>query len=173
MTERPAPTPDAPLPAGNFSTWLRAMRAALTGTSGMDVACGDCVGFCTSSYCIKVRAHETEVLGRIPAEHLANSPSEPGIRLMRFDANGHCPMFAGGGCSIYAHRPQTCRTYDCRIFAAAGMTAGDSRPTINQRIARWRFDYASEAERAEHRAVTAAASFLRQHPVRFPNGKIQ
>lgn len=161
-----------PLPAGRFSEWLRAMRAALAGSSGMDVACGDCVGCCTSSYFIKVRAHEKEALGRIPAQHLEASPNEPGTQLMGFDAAGHCPMFAGGGCSIYAHRPQTCRTYDCRIFTAAGMTAGENRTIINQRIARWRFEYADEADQADHRAVTAAANFLRQHPVRFPNGKV-
>ncbi len=43
---------------------------------------------------------------------------------------------------------------------------------INERIARWRFEYASDAGRQEHRAVTAAANFLRQHPVRFPDGHI-
>lgn len=163
---------DATLPAGNFSTWLRAMRAALAGGPGMDVACGDCVGCCTSSYVIKVRAHETAALRHIPAEHLTPAPDDPGTRHMGFDSSGHCPMFAAGGCSIYPHRPETCHTYDCRIFSAAGMNAGETRVAINERIARWRFEYASDAERTEHRAVTAAANFLRQHPVRFPNGKI-
>ena len=165
-------TAEAPLPAGDFSTWLRAMRAALAGTSGMDVACGDCRGCCTSSYYIKVRAQETDALGHIPAGHLFDAPNEPGTLLMGFDTAGHCPMFVGGDCSIYPHRPQTCRTYDCRIFTAAGMTAGENRPAINRRIARWRFEYADDAGLAEHRAVTAAANFLRQHPVRFPSGKI-
>jgi Fe-S-cluster containining protein len=168
MTEPAGP----PLPAGNFSSWLRAMRAALAGTSGMDVACGDCRGCCTSAYFIKVRAHEVDALRHIPAEQLVDSPREPGTRLMGFDAAGHCPMFVGGNCSIYPHRPQTCRTYDCRVFTAAGMTAGEHRHTINQRIARWRFEYADDTGRAEHRAVTAAANFLRQHPVRFPSGNI-
>ena len=47
------------LPAGDFSGWLRAMRSALAGGPGMQVACGDCVGCCTSSYFIKVRPHES------------------------------------------------------------------------------------------------------------------
>ena len=162
----------APLPAGNFSTWLRAMRAALAGGPGMDVACGDCVGCCTSSYYIKVRAHEADALRHIPPAKLAPSPGEPGTQLMGFDAAGHCPMFAAGGCSIYPHRPDTCRTYDCRVFTAAGMQAGAGRTTINERIARWRFEFAGEHERREQRAVQAAASFLRQHPVRFPGGYI-
>jgi uncharacterized protein len=161
-----------PLPAGNFSAWLRAMRSALAGGPGMQVACGDCVGCCTSSYFIKVRPHETDTRQRIPPEHLSPSPTEPGTSLMGFDAAGHCPMFGEQGCSIYAHRPETCRTYDCRIFSASGMQAGPGRTAINERIARWRFEYPGEAEREEQRAVRAAAAFLRQHPVRFPDGHV-
>ncbi len=160
-----------PLPAGNFSEWLRAMRIALAGGPGMQVACGECVGCCTSSYFIKIRARESEALGRIPSGELRDSPDEPGTRLMGYDAQGHCPMFRGG-CTIYSHRPETCRTYDCRVFAASGMDAGSGRGVINERVARWRFDYSDESGRQEHRAVTAAASFLRQHPVRFPGGHI-
>ena len=76
-------------------------------------------------------------------------------------------MFANGGCSIYQHRPETCRTYDCRVFAAAGMNAGAEKLVINERISRWQFEYPSARDREEHRAVTAAASYLRQHPVSF------
>jgi uncharacterized protein len=161
-----------PLPAGNFSEWLRAMRSALAGGPGMQVACGDCVGCCTSSYFIKVRAHESAALQSIPPEHLAPSPSEPGVSLMGYDSAGRCPMFGSSGCSIYSHRPETCRTYDCRIFSAVGMEAGPGRTTINERIARWRFEYPQDSDRQEQRAVKAAADFLRQHPVRFPDGLI-
>lgn len=159
--------------AGPFSAWLRGMRAALAGSTGMDVACGDCVGCCTSSLFIKVRAHETEALERIGADNLRPMPgSGQGHQLMGFDERGHCFMFVNGGCSIYAQRPETCRTYDCRVFTAAGMDAGPERPVINERIASWRFDYPSDRDREEHRAVTAAANYLRQHPVRFPGGRV-
>ena len=163
---------DAPLPAGNFSEWLRAMRSALSGGPGMEVACGDCVGCCTSSYFIKIRASEREALEHIPAEHLVDSPTAPGTRLMGYDASGHCPMFRAGGCSIYSHRPDTCRTYDCRVFTAAGMDAGSGRDVINERVGRWRFEYPAAADAEEQRAVRAAAAFLRQHPVRFPGGHV-
>ncbi|HET9864446.1 MAG TPA: YkgJ family cysteine cluster protein [Steroidobacteraceae bacterium] len=162
-----------PLPAGNFSEWLRAMRGALAGGPGMQVACGDCVGCCTSSYLIKVRPGETGTLARIPAELLVDAPGDAGgTKLMGFDARGHCPMFRDGGCTIYPQRPDTCRTYDCRVFTAAGIDAGDKRPVINQRVARWQFAYPRESDHAEHRAVMAAAQFLRQHPVRFPGGYV-
>lgn len=163
--------PDS-LPAGNFSEWLRAMRSALAGGPGMDVACGDCVGCCTSGYFIKVRASEADALRHIPAEHLRPGPGSSGTQLMGYDAQGHCPMFRDGGCSIYSHRPDTCRTYDCRVFTAAAMNAGEGRPVINARIASWRFEYPTDRDREEHRAVIAAANFLRQQVVRFPNGYV-
>lgn len=160
-----------PLSAGRFSAWLRAMRAALAGGPGMDVACGDCVGCCTSSYYIKVRPQEA-ALRYIPRQHLQPSGDAGGTQLMGFDAAGHCRMFNGAGCTIYPHRPDTCRTYDCRVFTAAGLNAGEARTVINERVARWRFEFVDDAERAEQRAVAAAARFLRQHPVRFPGGHI-
>jgi Fe-S-cluster containining protein len=149
------------------------MRAALSGGAGMEVACGDCRGCCTSSYFIKVRPHETAALAHIGADNLRPIPgATSGNLLMGFDERGHCFMFANGGCSIYQHRPETCRTYDCRVFAAAGMNAGAEKSAINERIAQWEFEYASDQDREEHRAVTATANFLRQHPVRFPGGRI-
>lgn len=148
------------------------MRRALSGREGMDVACGDCVGCCTSSYYIKVRARDRDALSAIPARHLQPDPAAAGGMLMGFDASGHCPMFGTGGCSIYRSRPETCRTYDCRVFAAAGMTAGEQRPAINARVARWRFEYPTAGDEREQRAVRAAAGFLRQHPVRFPGGHV-
>jgi uncharacterized protein len=160
-------------PAGAFSEWLRAMREALAGSTGMNVACGDCRGCCTSSYFIKVRAHETAAIEHIGADNLRPVPGgRDGHMLMGYDEKGHCFMFANGGCSIYANRPETCRTYDCRVFTAAGMNAGPDKPEINERIASWRFDYPTPRDAEEHRAVTAAANFLRQHPVRFPGGRV-
>ena len=48
-----------------------------------------------------------------------------GNMLLGYDENGHCPMLIDDKCSIYEHRPITCRSYDCRIFPAAGIVAGD------------------------------------------------
>ncbi|MEO8062630.1 MAG: YkgJ family cysteine cluster protein [Pseudomonadota bacterium] len=163
----------APLPAGDFSTWLRDMRRALAGTEGMDVACGDCRGCCTSSYFIKIRPHEAGTRLAVGEDCLEPAPNAPaGTMLMGYDENGHCAMFRGGNCSIYQNRPDTCRTYDCRVFAAAGTTPGDGRPVISERVARWRFEYPSDLDREEHRAVSAAANFLARYPVRFPGGGV-
>jgi len=161
------------IPAGPFSEWLRAMRAALAGSTGMNVACGDCRGCCTSSMFIKVRAHEKAALEQIGADNLRPVPgATDGSMLMGFDEQGHCFMFANRTCSIYSHRPETCRTYDCRVFSAAGMNAGPEKSEINDRIASWRFEYPSARDLDEHRAVTAAANYIRQHVIRFPGGRV-
>jgi uncharacterized protein len=161
------------LPAGGFSDWLRAMRAALAGSGGMQVACGDCRGCCTSSYYVKIRAHETAAAARIGDHQLEPGPArDPGSRLMGYRANGHCLMLVDGNCSIYQDRPETCRSYDCRVYAAAGMDAGEGKAVINARVAEWEFSYPEARDRVEHRAVQAAARHLRQQVVRFPGGHV-
>lgn len=163
----------APLPAGEFAQWLRAMRTALSGRGGMDVACGNCRGCCVSSYYVKVRAHEADARAAIGEANLEpGPPGDPGSRLLGFRAGGQCKMLVGRECSIYPHRPETCRSYDCRVFAAAEMNAGEGKAEINERVARWRFDFADDGARAEQRAVAAAARYLRQHPVRFSSGHV-
>jgi uncharacterized protein len=148
-------------------------RDALRQRTGVDVACGECVGCCTSSYFIHIKPHETGTLARIRKELFVIAPCLPkGHVLMGYDCNGRCPMFANEGCSIYEHRPQTCRDYDCRIFTAAGILAGgDDKAGINQRVRRWKFTYPTGRDRQEQLAVQAAASFIRDHARSFPGGR--
>ncbi len=154
--------------AGSFGLWLKQARDALRGNGGMDVPCGECVGCCTSSYSILLRPHDT-ALDIVPVQFLS------GVRGMAYPhakmnplENGHCPMFKAGCCSIYSMRPQTCLDYDCRIFAAAGIDAGETRPIINKRINEWQFDYASAEDRDAHEAIKAAAAFITKHTKSFP-----
>ena len=155
-----------PLPAGEFSVWLREMLSALRGERGAEVPCGDCTACCTSSQFVHVEPDETETLARIPAALLFPAPRLPaGHRLLGYDERGHCPMLVEGRCSIYEHRPRTCRTYDCRVFAAAGVELGeDDLVSIGRRARRWRFDVGSTTSEAEQEAVRAAAAFLGGHP---------
>ena len=170
----PIPAEDAPIAAGDFSTWLAHARAALIDGEGTNVACGDCVGCCSSSYFIHVRPAESRVLPRLARELLAPAPGMGGgDRVLGYDARGRCPMLSEHGCAIYADRPRTCRAYDCRLFAAAGILAGgDDKAAINQRIARWRFAYPTARDRQEQRAVKAAATFVRTHAKAFPGGRV-
>jgi uncharacterized protein len=160
------------LPAGCFSSWLRRTRRALVKENGADVNCGECNACCTSSYFIHIRPEETQTLTRIPRKLLFAAPGLPkGNVLLGYDENGRCPMLIDDKCSIYEHRPLTCRNYDCRIFTAAGIAAGDDdKALITQRIRRWKFSYSTQRDLNRHSAVQAAAMFLREHAERFPAG---
>jgi len=162
------------LPAGEFSSLLNHARRALVTDMGTEVECGACIACCNSSYFIHIRPDETLALGRIRKELLAAAPGMPkGHVLLGYDKKGRCPLLIKGACSIYEHRPLTCRNYDCRIFTAAGITAGgDDKARINQRAACWKFSYPTQVARDEHAAVKAAARFIREHAACFPNGNI-
>jgi len=155
---------EADLPAGDFSSWLAGMRAALRGEGESDVPCGVCTACCTSSQFVHIAPDETGTLSRIPAELLFPAPRLPrGHVLLGYDERGHCPMLIGGGCSIYEDRPRTCRTYDCRIFPAAGVAPDDDDDTkslIARRTERWKFGFPGRGDRTERDAVRAAATFL-------------
>ncbi len=157
------------LPAGDFVDWLRQTAEAQRTGADVAVPCGDCRACCTSSLFVHVGPDEARTLARVPAELLFPAPDMPeGHRVMGYDRRGHCPMFRDGECSIYKDRPRTCRQFDCRVFAAAGVEA--ARPAIAERARRWSFAYADERGRALHDAVRAAAAHLREHPERFPEG---
>jgi Fe-S-cluster containining protein len=150
---------DPDLAAGDFSTWLTDMRAALRGERDADVPCGGCTACCTSSQFVHIEPDETDTLAHVPAGLLFPAPRLPrGHVLLGFDERGHCPMLVDGRCSIYEHRPRTCRTYDCRVFPASGVEA--DQPAIAARARRWRFAFPSEADRADHAAVSAVARSL-------------
>ena len=150
---------DDALAAGGFSTWLQGMTEAIAGRRDSDVPCDGCTACCTSSQFVHIAPEETDTLAHIPKALLFPAPRMPrGHVLMGYDERGHCPMLVDGRCSIYEHRPRTCRTYDCRIFPAAGVEA--DAVAIARRARRWRFEDSAEDDRAAHTAVRAAASFL-------------
>ena len=159
--------------AGAFGDWLAEARESLHGNRGADVPCGDCVGCCVSSYFIPVRPEDKDALDAIPARFLVNAPNEPrGQWLMGYREDGTCPMLNDNKCTIYGQRPQTCRDYDCRVFAAAGIDAGgDDKAVINRRVRAWRFTYPSPSDHAAHEAVKAAAAFISTRRDSFPGAR--
>jgi len=167
---------DEALPAGDLSAWLAGLQRALDGTGSADVPCGGCTGCCTSSQFVLVGPDEADTLAHIPPELLFPAPRLPaGHVLMGYDEHGRCPMLVDGACSIYAHRPRTCRTYDCRVFPATGVELDDGpggddvgKAAIADRSRRWRFTHPGERDRVEHEALRAAARYVRDHPDRLP-----
>jgi uncharacterized protein len=151
--------------AGAFAHWLQAYREAQTQAEPTgNVPCGDCNGCCRASYFIQIHSDERETLARIAPLHLTRraGDNEPKWTLDQSCA-GACPMLVQGACSIYDARPRTCRRFDCRVFAAAGVSPGAwPRAAVNARVWQWRFELASEEDVDCQNAVLAAAAFLQR-----------
>ncbi|MGZ4740080.1 MAG: YkgJ family cysteine cluster protein, partial [Ilumatobacteraceae bacterium] len=115
---------------------------------------------------VHIGPDEADALAHIPPELLFPAPRLPrGHMLLGHDERGHCPMLIDNRCSIYEHRPVTCRTYDCRIFPATALSVdGEDKVLIAQQAQRWRFSFPTQAQHDQHDAVRAAASYLRDHP---------
>ncbi len=151
------------LPAGGYAAWARGAAAAIRGERDAEVPCGDCTACCTSAQFIHVAPDELDTLAHLPAELLVPAPGLPeGHRVMGYDEQGRCPMFRDGGCTVYEHRPRTCRTYDCRVFPATGVAVADELPAVAARAARWRFAVADDEDRRHLTAVHAAVESLRE-----------
>jgi uncharacterized protein len=163
--------PERDLAAGDFSPWVLDMQRAIRGERGSDVPCGTCTACCTASQFVHIAPDETDTLAHIPVELLFPAPLMPrGHVLLGYDERGHCPMLVDNQCSIYEHRPQTCRTYDCRVFPAAGLAVGDDEKVlIERRVERWRFSHPTADDRERHDAVRAAAKYLEAHRHLLPD----
>ena len=77
---------------------------------------------------------------------------------MGYDEHGHCPMLVEDRCSIYEHRPRTCRVYDCRVFPATGIAP--DRAAIAEQSERWVF----RGDQSARASLSAAASYLEDPP---------
>lgn len=148
-------------PAGRFSAWLAINQQPIEA----DVPCGDCNACCRAGYFIHITPSDSAALEHIPAALLFPAPGlAAGHMIMGYNKHGACPMLVDDACSIYEHRPQTCRDYDCRIFTATNIAAGGSnKVSVNEQAARWQFEYTADADRRQQAAVTAAISFLVEH----------
>ncbi len=157
---------DDELAAGTFSEWLDDTARALDGDADADVPCNGCTACCTSSQFVHIEPDEVDTLAHIPRHLLFPAPLRPRDHVvMGYDEHGRCPMLVDGACSIYEHRPRTCRTYDCRIFAATGVDLDDDadKVAIAARVRRWRFDFSNADDRSRRDALVARASALDAH----------
>jgi hypothetical protein len=115
-----------------------------------------------------------ETIRRIPETLLFPAPGLPkGHVLMGYGNMGQCPMLIDNECSIYEHRPQTCRNYDCRVFTGTGVRVDEhNQPEIAERVNRWRFSYRTMESRAEQTTLLKAAAFLQRNRDLFPDGSL-
>lgn len=121
---------------------------------------------------IHIRPDEVRTLARIPKKFLFAAPGRPlGHKLMGYNDRGECPMLVENKCSIYLDRPQTCRDYDCRVYAAAGTLPDEStQPVIAERVRAWKFATPDALSKSELDAVRASSSFLNENEHLFPDG---
>ncbi len=168
------PTTGQRLPAGDFGAWLDGLEAALRGEHDSDVPCDGCTACCTSSQFVHIAPDEDDALAHIPGELLFPAPGLPrGHVLMGYDEQGRCPLLTDGGCSIYDHRPRTCRTYDCRVFPATGVELDDpAKAAIAQRAQRWEFAFPAADDRTRYEAVRAAAAYLHERRAHIDDGLV-
>lgn len=159
--------------AGEFKAWLQDICSAFSTKRGTSVPCGDCRACCRSGYFIPVHHHEWSTRAAIPERLLIRPPlttSGAHYELISTTRGGHCALHRGGACSIYRQRPQACRDYDCRVFAAAGLLPGQRE--VDRQVALWRFHYTDEESRRLHTAVQSAARFVAETPWAFPRGAV-
>ena len=97
------------------------------GNSG-PVPCGTCTACC----------HYTDIAvdegrDRRRLSHLLTKRSPTGELVMRSRSDEARIHLGERGCTVYAHRPEACRNFDCRVLAAIGLleSCGPQRPTPN------------------------------------------
>jgi uncharacterized protein len=150
---------------------MEEIQAAIPGRRAAEVACARCTACCAASQFVHISPDETGALACIPPQLLFPAPNMPeGQKLMGYDEQGRCPMLGACGCSIYEARPRTCRSYDCRIFAAAGVEPADeSQAAIARQARRWRFAFDSPEDEVLFAAVRASAAYLGEYAGRLPS----
>lgn len=150
--------------AAPFSDWLKMTQKAISNSAEAKVPCGDCSACCTSAFFIAVRKDETITLGKIPEDLLNEIPGIPDLYYLGFNELGHCHLLVDGLCSIYDHRPHSCRTFDCRVYTATGINLDkENNSPINIRINEWQFSYPTQNDRIQHENLLKAVSILKNN----------
>lgn len=153
--------------AGPLGAWARATVAVAAGREA-DVPCGGCTACCRSGWFVHVAPDEVEALRRIPRALRFPAPGRPpGHVVLPHDEHGRCPMLTDDGCSIYEHRPRTCRAFDCRVFTATGLRPdGEREVDVARQADRWRFDVSIDDDRRRWSAIRAAVERLGERAAR-------
>jgi uncharacterized cysteine cluster protein YcgN (CxxCxxCC family) len=142
---------------------LRAqVQIAQTSPPVLNVPCNGCNACCYN--------HRIEVdRSQEPPERLARLdmvPDEYGDMKLRKRADGSCVHLGENGCTVYGHRPTTCRTYDCRMSCMLGIRRayvhGDD--VIEEPM--WVFDQETRKDRILHAAFQMVGDHL--HQTGFP-----
>jgi len=163
----------AQIEAGDFDDWLQRILQSFRTASAMEVPCGDCRGCCSAGRFVHLVPSDQQARAAISRDFLQHAPGMPsGHAVVGYLADGLCPMLKHGTCTIYPYRPSTCRTFDCRVLAAAGLqVVGKWNERINARVQAWRFTFSSSDSWARFNAIRRAADFIGHNAAAFPGGR--
>lgn len=124
-TGKPAVGRRAPDAITWYRQWVAMFEQEVAGDrTGAVVPCGTCTACCYHS---KVdvdpsieRPEDIAHLDLIPDPD--PQPDQPaGGMMLRKRDDGACVHLTDAGCSVHAHRPRACRTYDCRLNSLIGV----------------------------------------------------
>ena len=140
----------------DFSAWRDELRRVVEAGGTSDVPCGDCTACCRSRQFVQIDDDELETLAQVDSRLLVRNPTGSASWILGYDAAGRCPMLGDGGCTIYHDRPRTCRTYDCRVYAASGVRP--PQPLVAARVQSWIFAVDDQLQDCRRRAAELSAA---------------
>ncbi len=154
---------DEAISAGRLSDFVAGFRRTMEHGATSSVPCGGCTACCRIAHFVQIEPDETDTLAHIPPELLAPAVGgrSDATLTLGYDSDGRCPMLSEQGCRIWEHRPQVCRTYDCRVYPATGLPA--EQPPVAERVRRWRFTADDPGAETAAASVKAAAASLTEH----------
>jgi hypothetical protein len=128
------------------------------GTVAANVPCGACNACCWYGRTdVDLRKEKPEDI-----VHLELFEDEHGGYYLAHREDGACfHLDADGRCTVWEHRPEVCRSYDCRAFGLAGLAPSSGQ---GQRMPAWRFPLRTPLDRAILLAAqVAAAPYVQAH----------
>ncbi len=132
--------------AGSVAQFLTEHRAwQLSGKAERNVPCNGCTACC--------HHHIIEVDPSVDDMSKLDVVESDGKLILRETSDGTCVHLGPQGCTVHAHRPRVCRSYDCRLFSLFFITNPHRKPPLPM----WEFDANSLEERATRAAMQMAA----------------
>jgi hypothetical protein len=117
------------------------MRATNGEPAVANVPCNGCTACCHYGIVKVDRSKERPE----DLQHLDLVPDpDGGDMMLRALDDGTCVHLGPEGCTVHRHRPQTCRTYDCRPYGLVSLAA---KYHADQRSPVWQFDTSSREDR--------------------------
>lgn len=119
-------------PVGSVSTFIRHLQRQQRERGEVNVPCGTCTACCRSPRLSAslLPAEESRFPDAVPV------PDRPTLKCLPRKPDGTCSYLIDNRCAIYATRPLSCRTYDCRANLVVGVFDA-SDPIMQEALGQW------------------------------------